>query len=126
MENQFITYEIAKQLKDLGFDEPCLACYTAAETIQYPIGVSYDCQERTYYLSGGILAPLYQQVVDWFIEKHNLHIQVTSWIERGKIVWYYSTTETGKASLFNCVHVYEKSNLALEAGILKAIESIKN
>lgn len=67
MKNLFVSYEIAKLLKDKQFPNntgSCLAAWENTENGQWlhfgshPIGL--------------LQAPLYQQVVDWFREKHKL------------------------------------------------------
>lgn len=69
MEKLFVSYEIAKQLKDKGFDNvPCLAVYNFKKEIEL------DSRETQYYAQkghkDGILAPLYQQVIDWLDTKN--------------------------------------------------------
>jgi hypothetical protein len=49
---EFVTYELALRMKQLGFDEPCLT--------------------SGYVISG----PLYQQAFRWFREKHKLNSEV--------------------------------------------------
>ncbi len=66
MENLFVPYEIAKQLKEKGFD---------AETLAHYINNTELLIIRNNYMhENHIKAPLYQQVVDWFREKHNTSI----------------------------------------------------
>ena len=96
MEEQFVTYEIALKLKELGFNKPCLASYYTDDERNYAKDGTYDCRQKisssidfdpfkeefdnfyinsneTYYVS----APLWQQVIDWFKEKHNMYIEIT-------------------------------------------------
>ena len=70
MKNEFIPYEQALALKELGFDKPCLAAYLKA-------GRFLDISEYVNHGDYRILAPLYQQAFRWFREKYNLK----SWIE---------------------------------------------
>ncbi len=65
MKNEFIPYEQALALKNLGFDEPCLAAYLTA-------GRFLDISEYVNHGDYRILAPLYQQAFRWFREKHGL------------------------------------------------------
>ena len=71
MNKEFVTYEIALELKQLGFDEPCLAGYSAStEKLEYysrPL-VTKD--------SFTVDAPTFSQAFRWFREKHNLFGQV--------------------------------------------------
>ena len=80
MKEQFVTYEIATRLKELGFDEPCLGNWRLIDS--GPVfSVSCDMystsQEKTSYIFGvtAILAPLWQQVIDWLRDKHGIGIE---------------------------------------------------
>ncbi len=69
MNKEFVTYEQALALKELGFDEPCLAGYDLNKSMY----VSYvSIEDSQYYSSFELKAPLKQQVFRWFREKHNL------------------------------------------------------
>jgi hypothetical protein len=67
MEKEFITYEQALALKELGFDEPCFGFYYPnGKLIQiHTIGFPDDKKDC-------ILAPLYQQAFRWFRDKYLL------------------------------------------------------
>jgi hypothetical protein len=67
MNKEFVLYELAVKLKEKGFEEDCLAHYTLH-------GKQLIIRQTEFTYQGVILAPLYQQVVDWFETKHNLHI----------------------------------------------------
>jgi len=77
MKTEFVTYEIALELKELGFDEPCFAFfwntgkfYTCTD---YPHTISYHTQNQLGdYNLDSTSTPLYQQAFRWFREKHNL------------------------------------------------------
>lgn len=127
MNKQFVTYEIALKLKELGFDEKCFALYDAYQ------------HNRLVYLnedgrnSAGIiktnksmeissLAPLWQQVTDWLDKKYNLFITLAL-VANGYgfyIHIHYNTTNKGENYGF-----YPTLHLAREQAILKAIELIK-
>lgn len=59
MAKEFIPYEQALALKELGFNEPCMS--------------SRDMNNG----EGLIQIPLYQQAFRWFREKHNIHAEIT-------------------------------------------------
>jgi hypothetical protein len=65
MEKEFIPYEQALALKELGFDEPCLAIYSFKDL---RIGI-FSNLSSAY---NTILAPLYQQAFKFFREKYRL------------------------------------------------------
>lgn len=75
MKKQFVIYEIALKLKELGFEEYCLAYYDNNKELK----IFNNCQE--YYRS--IKAPLWQQAIDFLIKKltfyyPNIRIQIYS------------------------------------------------
>ena len=65
LEKEFINYELALELKQLGFDEPCLASY-------YHAGKKLDIAEYVRHGEYTVLAPLFQQAFRWFREKYDL------------------------------------------------------
>ena len=88
MNKEFVNYDIALELKELGFDEPCFAMWTTGLTEFETSNVSpprifsskfklNDTQSCTSYINNlkyfGTAAPLYQQVFRWLLDKHNLY-----------------------------------------------------
>lgn len=60
MEKQFVPYELAVKLKELGFDEECLGVYGESDNKLYMINyINHPDITR---------APLWQQAFDWFRE----------------------------------------------------------
>ena len=71
MKKEFVTYEIALELKQLGFDEPCFGYYNSG--VKNPLEVEYSIPyDHKEYLS----APLYQQVFRWFEEKYSYFVDI--------------------------------------------------
>lgn len=73
MEDLFIPYELALLLKEKGFDEPSFGVWNNIEKRLY-IGLEYDTNQNN--MPNGCKAPLYQQIIDWFREKHNIDITI--------------------------------------------------
>ncbi len=86
MNNEFVSYEIALELKELGFDEPSLErFYTKPKCKMFGIdekGRHYPIKNtpKKLYILGEhfvlnddnvTIAPLYQQVFRWFREQFN-------------------------------------------------------
>ena len=69
MKHLFVPYEIAKKLKEKGFDEPCLMGFYQITGIGVVLIEHYKVDDKDILMCD---APLYQQAVDWFREKHNL------------------------------------------------------
>jgi hypothetical protein len=66
MNKEFIPYEQALELEELGFDEPCIATIDQTEFIHIK-GTEYPIRGDMWYNT--IDAPLYQQAFRWFREK---------------------------------------------------------
>ena len=150
MEEQFVTYEIALKLKELGFNKPCLASYYTDDERNYAKDGTYDCRQKisssidfdpfkeefdnfyinsneTYYVS----APLWQQVIDWFREKYNLLIDSPKLDEWNIGKWSVKITSLDKSIIleeyvgqpyWRIYRCFRTYEEAREQAILKAIE----
>jgi len=97
-EKEFVLYEQALALKELGFDEPFKIFDQAIVFRNKGICMAneYALEYFDFYDDEVISAPLYQQVFRWFREKYGL----CSWIERmytaDSICYYRYTCEYKK------------------------------
>jgi hypothetical protein len=97
MEKEFIPYEQALALKELGFDEPCFARYYKAEphNIQFVLpNYSKDFNEKQFLHNKEVVlyysAPLYQQAFSFFREKYELDGWVVPYLKlNGSKVYSY-------------------------------------
>lgn len=76
MNKEFIPYEQALELKELGFNEECLASYICHKEIRFDIqeqsGIRWYSVKNSEFEGGEHCAiPLYQQAFRWFREKHD-------------------------------------------------------
>lgn len=87
MKKLFVPYELALQLKEKGFDGECIGYYAydylnnkanALHLTDRPIKTTKFKQK---YLG----APLYQQVIDFFREKHDIIIEIASYYNPQKL-----------------------------------------
>jgi hypothetical protein len=73
MEKEFIPYEQALALKELGFDEYCIA---TIDQIEYVHVKKTKSLPRGSMMYDTIDCPLYQQAFRWFREKYGLYSHV--------------------------------------------------
>jgi hypothetical protein len=137
-QTEFIPYEQALELKELGFDEECLDVYNMHGKLW---GMRL---ERQSIVDSACSAPLYQQAFRWFREKYGLHFLSYSkttfesylddeypeeiWICRILSNTHFSPNKgifvnTENGLLINHFHSYEEAELAC---LKKLIEIIKN
>ena len=126
MNKEFIPYDQALELKELGFDERCFGFYNprheiSKEPLYEHTGGTFDNYNRTDYL---VSAPLYQQAFRWFREKFEstIHIYQYQDTQRWDFDVYDNTPEEedfGNPSY----DTYEEAELAC---LKKLIEIVKN
>ena len=131
MRKEFVSYEIALKLKELGFDEPCLFAYYGKSNLSNFKESDYElCGDRhnsSFKEDGRVSAPLYQQVFRWFREKKLIILIVSSYQSRDDADAYYYYQITNKYGIEETRHfkegffTYEKAELA---GLQKMIEII--
>lgn len=129
MEKEFIPYDLALELKELGFDEPCFAFYGLSrddyKTIRLNIfqNLKTDYLPDIHHLDVTCDAPLYQQAFRFFREKYGLHyiicknIQMDGYGYREVVLIPYM--EENENTIFK---TYEEAELAC---IRKLIEIAK-
>lgn len=124
MKDQFVPYEIALKLKDLGFDEECLATYSNRELSRNPShkmdakpiqGKPYTWKNSKVHNSV-VAAPLWQDAFDWFRKEHNLYYVI---IPLGYNVNAIQVGELGRLLPYGNNYNYEE---AREACLVKLIE----
>lgn len=147
MKEQFVTYEIALKLKELGFNEPCFRKWSwyynpyfgGIEKQETALLINYDTEQyeklnefpRKY-----CLAPLWQQTIDWFRDNYNIHIEIRNYQEYQKDNYAhvlnfikdsnYLDKDGNKIGQIISRIYYNNYQEAREQAILKVIEIIKN
>jgi hypothetical protein len=110
MKTEFIPYEQALELKELGFDKPCFGLYHNDKTF-YPT----QCKSHDQFHGQVCSAPLYQQAFRWFREKYGLNYVIVK-----AESWFYTINGCNTQEGFN---TYEEAELAC---LNKLIEIVKN
>ena len=77
MEKDYIPFELALELKSLGFYEKC-SKYFKNDGTQHPSTINYCYNFKTGDL---VSSPLFSQVFRWFREKHKLNTWVTNYYD---------------------------------------------
>ena len=133
MEKEFIPYEQALELKELGFNEPCFGWFRStlipSNFTEFFLETEFGMNEspsdwvNSNFLDEACSAPLYQQAFRWFREKYDFK----SWVEehtsdtfiyeiRPHILTHY---KEGEVYVYT---IYEEAELAC---LIKLIEIVK-
>ncbi len=126
MEKEFVPYEQALALKELGFDEPCIS------------GYSTTTKQRYFYLrptytqdSFTVDNPTYSHAFRWFREKYKLYPEIglhdredeKTWRLTISILGYYELAYNQNVGKEPYYKTYEETELAC---LIKLIEIVKN
>jgi hypothetical protein len=139
MEKEFLPYEQALALKELGFDEPCFGRYIYdGRGKEWFLVQTQQTKSASVIFEGArsvdgisVAAPLYQQAFRWFREKYNLQCWVETTGSKRYSCRYDGNDDTGKRwvgylrdDLGNILfyNTYEEAELAC---LKKLIEIVK-
>jgi len=137
MEKEFVPYEIALALKELGFDEPCFAHYcngdliTKTAILKSSTMLYYqqnNINPNNQYKHQNCTAPLYQQAFRWFREKYNIECYVNCyWSEEDSSKrTYYANYNYGSDIFFTIKTEFSSYEEAELECLKKLIEIVKN
>lgn len=77
MKKEFLQFEEAQALKELGFVEPCFGYYYTLNSKDWKFAEKAEFYRLDDEINIGgkftLLAPTYSQIFRWFRDKHNLH-----------------------------------------------------
>jgi hypothetical protein len=138
MKKEFVPYELALRMKQLGFDEKCIAYYQKSAVIGndniLPISftnMASDFNDYEYSKLGVPFysAPTWQQAFRWFREKHNIHSFIIPLIDEVGFVYKYQARVHTKESAVKIIgefESYEEAELACLEKLIEIVEQIKS
>ena len=147
MNKDFVTYELAKKLKEKGFRELCLVYYTNDNTLYYNYSHKAGACYTDCYLSHNLMpkdsvsgkfvdAPTISQVLKWLREEKEIFIRVTlsydySTDADGEQVdrwtfWLFEVFSMGSGSLIYTEEIseYDSYEQAALAGVAYCLENL--
>lgn len=92
MNREFIPYEQALALKELGFDEPVFGEHQVSPSTFGTRLVLLQDEDDDETYDDFVLAPLYQQAFRWFRDKHHMWILINQETSNGW--WSYQILDT--------------------------------
>lgn len=73
----YCSYEVAKLLKEKGFDEPCLQVWECGPDKKYLFRLQSSCYQNITE-KDSCLAPTHQMAMKWLREEYNIFIQISA------------------------------------------------
>ena len=133
IEKEFIPYELALELKKLGFNEPCFTWYW--DDIGLYNGLEYNNHNKNPNL---ISAPTYSQAFRWFREKyswqhsidatsdqHNFELGYNYWIWNNKTGEEYHTMPKNRPTGDWEYETYEEAELECLEKLIQIVKEKK-
>lgn len=122
MEKEFVTYEQALALKELGFDEPCFTHYLKKILLNNLVTVDTI---NSKFDNSRCSAPLYQQAFRWFREKYDLpsHIHTIWQYDWNNYSYQWHITENKEE--WNCIEHFKTYEEAESTCLDKLIELVR-
>ena len=135
MKQEFVPYELAVKLKQLGFDEPCLASWIEKDSRDGG-GINLEIwndENTEYVVKSSTNVPLFQQAFRWFREKHNLISVITTtpsfdtmYASKYKSHTYFQFKPFKRVDGKYLINdTYEEAELAALDKLIKIVESKK-
>ena len=107
----FTLHPEALELKQLGFDEPCLGWFASDRTLVKEV------TEKTDFT----LAPTYSQAFRWFREKYGLYNYVTTY-DSTDFEWYIYDKDQNDWEDDTTQNTYEEAELACLQHLIKIVK----
>jgi hypothetical protein len=124
MNKEFIPYEQALSLKELGFDEECLGFYSKDNNLKavdqhWGMSISGISKSLGYKIDDLTLAPLYQQTFKWFRVVYNLDSFIKKEYKQiNQIGYYFGIDKT------NCIDFYSPTYKNYEEAELECLKKL--
>jgi hypothetical protein len=125
MNKEFIPYEQALELKELGFKEECAAHYLDVDDLELKWKIYRNLSFNT---NNCLQAPLYQQAFSWFRENYELDSEIYMNHEYGVKFYTYLVLKLEKSIVSHKSGYAVKQNTYEEAELTclrKLIEIVK-
>ena len=121
MQKEFIPYEQALALKELGFNQKCLGQYNISQGDKWIFSIDLSGEGQYPLTSPACITPLYQQAFRWFREKYDLIGEIFSQL-RPSSKFMYGFKIGGSDIIFDGFNTYEEAELEC---LKKLIEIVK-
>jgi hypothetical protein len=122
MTKEFVPFELAVKLKQIGFDEPCLDFYDDNQELFY----NHENKEKIH-IGDSVKAPLFQQAFRWFRENYRLSVFIQDWLDDydGEIVEWTIGEDRIIYEITNRTDTYEEAEIYCLDKLIELVETKK-
>ena len=115
MKNQFVPYDIALKLKELGFNDKCFDFYDDNKEL------FYHHDDDKFHLGEGVKAPLYQQTFQFLRDNFNFSGNIDCCDNLS--TWNIKSSKLDKGIYSNKIQSYNDAQIDCIQEIIKLIEN---
>ncbi len=124
IEEQYVSFETAKLLKEAGFDVPCTSQYTEGMGV-WNVECTYDFNHDDF----GYSRPTQSLAAKWLREVHHINVYACfDYAEFDERKWFFMREHTminDDSAVYCSITSYNSYGEAFEAGLREAIKLIK-
>jgi hypothetical protein len=124
MEKEFVPYELALKLKELGFKERCLTYYGGDKPMIYDGLTIHGWDHNTSFLNW-TSRPTFQQAFRWFRENYKVYYTIEGSNKHGFAFCIYSENDDIIEEVSLVYPIYEQAELACLHKLIELIETKK-
>ena len=118
-----VNFELAKLLKEKGFDKPCIACYDKCDMLSSYVENVFE--PKNYNTSSFVKsAPTIAEVVMWLYEKHGIWISIDMVYEEDQTGFWYCIRESKIDDIAVQSEEYNSPTEAYEAAIEYTLKNL--
>ena len=120
IEEQYVSFDTARMLKEAGFDVPCTSQYTEGMgvwNVEYPYNFNKD--------ELGYSRPTQALAARWLREVHGIHVFSMRLPKGTWLPWFEHFTGDGKYKKYTSKDTFDSYEQSIEVGSREAIKLIK-
>jgi hypothetical protein len=119
MKIEFVPYELALRMRNIGFNEPCFVwadIYTKENVYMYPTN-----ENNMNQYDETVSIPLFQQAFRWFREKYDWTIKVNQ-VSKNNCSYTLSNFPNDKKYYGELCQTYEEAEIACLEKLIEIVE----
>jgi hypothetical protein len=128
MNKEFVPYELAVKLKNLGFDEPCIMQWHYTNDLLFCVDVrnypkyKTNLESKSDSLGDCISAPTFSQAFRWFRDKYELYSTIMFRVSMEDNNEYWDWLIKGEEVVYRHFKTYEEAELACLTKLIEIVE----